>query len=161
MTAQRHILEIICEDEFALLAIHCREDDYNFAFFLNKYLGLSLKKKENDLDLLQKNIPVSFPLFEHRDESTENVIFLVGNTFKTTYQKTTSAGSLFAQENEEKTYYLIPEYKKTDYFLKIISDSPKDVEELFLSKVMKIPIVITAYSLDYTTLKSKQNLNFD
>nr|MBA3985886.1 IPExxxVDY family protein [Flavobacteriales bacterium] len=160
-TSHRHILEIICEDEFALLAIHCHEEDYNFAFFLNKYLGLSLKKKEKDLDLLQKNIPVSFPLFEHRDESTENVIFLVGNRFKTTYQKTTSAGSLFAQENEEKTYYLIPEYKKTDYFLKIISDSPKDVEELFLSKVIKIPIVITAYSLDYTILKSKQNLNFD
>lgn len=161
MTTQRYTLENICEDEFSLLAIHCHEEDYNFAFFLNKYLGLRLKKKGNDLDLLQKGVPVSFPLFEYREETTENIFFLVGNIYRSTFQKTTSAGSLFTEENEEKTYYLIPEYKKTDYFLKIISDSPKELEELFLSKIMKLPIVITAYSLDYTTLKSKQNLNFD
>ncbi len=161
MTVQRYILESIYEDEFSLLAIHCHEEDYNVAFLLNKHLGLRLKKKGNDLDLLQKDIPISFPLFEHREVTTQDSIFLVGNTFKTTHQKTTSAGSLFTEENEEKTYYLVPEYKKTDYFLKIISDSPKDLGEEFLSKITKLPIVITAYSLDYSVLKSKQNLNFD
>ncbi len=161
MTSQRHVLESFLEDEYGLIAIHCQKEDFSFAFLLNKYLNLNLKKKANNLDITYNGIPVSFPIFEYVEEKTDSTIYLLGNTYKTKNQKTTSAGSLFEEHDEEKTYFLIPEYKKINFLLKIISDNPANMEKKILAKLLKLTPVITAYSLNYTTLKSKQNLNFN
>ncbi|PKP25503.1 MAG: IPExxxVDY family protein [Bacteroidetes bacterium HGW-Bacteroidetes-2] len=161
MITQRHVLENFFEDEIGLIAIHCQEEDYCFAFLLNKFLNLRFKKKENDLDLLYNGVLASFSNFEFIEEEKDCSLYLLGNNYKTTKQKITSAGSLFEEHYEEKIYYLIPEYKSINFFIKIISDFPKNIEKKLLPEILKIPPVITAYSLDYTTLKSKQNLNFN
>ncbi|NCT17699.1 MAG: IPExxxVDY family protein [Flavobacteriaceae bacterium CG_4_8_14_3_um_filter_34_10] len=161
MTTQRHVLESFLEDDYSLIAIHCQEEDYNLAFLLNKYLNLNLKKKANNLDINHKGAPISFPLFEYVDEKSHSTIYLLGNTYKSKNQKITSAGSLFEEHYEEKTYFLIPEFKKINFLIKICSDNPKYIEKKLLAEILKLPLVITAYALDYTTLKSNQNLNFN
>lgn len=161
MTTQRHVLESLLEDEYGLIAIHCQKEDFSFAFLLNKYLNLNLKKQTKNLDITYNGIPVSFPIFEYVNTKTDNAIYLLGNTHKTKNQKTTSAGSLFVEHDEEKAYFLIPEHKKINFLIKIISDNPANLEKKILAKLLKLTPVITAYSLDYTTLKSKHNLNFN
>jgi len=161
MTTQRYVLESFLEEEYGLIAIHCHKEDYNFAFLLNKNLDLNLKKKSNNLNITHNGVPVSFPIFEYVDKKTDCTIYLLGNTLKTKSQKITSAGSLFEEHYEEKAYFLIPEYKKINFFIKISSDNSKYMEQKLLVKILRLPLVISAYSLDYTTLKSKQNLNFN
>ena len=64
------------------------------------------------------------------------------------------------QEKITRTYHLIPEYKKVNYFLKIDNETVYN-EKLILNKIQEIPQVITAYSIDADQLKSKDNLIFN
>jgi hypothetical protein len=54
---------------------------------------------------------------------------------------------------------LIPELKKTDFFLKLESDTP--TPKSMLAKINQIPQVVTAYAVDVNKLKSKRNLIFE
>jgi len=56
---------------------------------------------------------------------------------------------------------LLPEYKKVNYLLKIETDLTINKEKQILNKLLKIPQVVTAYSIDVDTLKTKNNLIFD
>lgn len=158
---QRHHLGQIIEDEFILIAIHSNVEDYKLAFLINKHLNFNLKRKENDLDFFKKEGHITFSVFEHQDTEREDFFYLVSNICKSVTEKITSAGSLFETSNEEKTHYLIPEYKKTEFFLKIVSDEPEFYEQNFVAQLNKIPSIITTYQVDLNNLKSKNNLNFD
>tara|TARA_R110000850_G_scaffold271031_2_gene404732 strand:- start:123340 stop:123804 length:465 start_codon:yes stop_codon:yes gene_type:complete len=154
-------LDSDCEEEFLLFALHCNIEEHKLAFLINKHFDLKLKRREKDLDFFSKDGNITYPIFEFLDSQNEDVFYLVNNTCKTTLETTTSAGSLFETDVEEKIYYLIPEYKKADYLLKIASDNINNIEPFLLSKLVKLPYVVTAYTLDYKELKSRTNLNFD
>ncbi len=158
---QRHTLDTDCEEEFLLFALHCNIEEHKLAFLMNKYLDLKLKRRERDLDFFSKEGNISYPIFEFIDPQREDAFHLVNNACKTTSETTTSAGSLFDTNVEEKTNYLIPEYKKADFLFKISSDEITNFESSILPKLAKLPYVVTAYVLDYKKLKSRTNLNFD
>lgn len=66
--------------------------------------------------------------------------------------------SLF--EQVDITVFLLPEYKKADYLIKIENiDYGFDADEI-IDTILKIKNVTTAYSVDTTNLKSKNNLIF-
>ena len=51
MAVHKLILEDVFEDTLCtLIAIHCSIEDYRLAYLLNKYLGISLTRKPEDLD---------------------------------------------------------------------------------------------------------------
>lgn len=158
---QRHQLGLITEDEFMLIAIHGNVEDYKLAFLINKHLNFNLKRKENDLDFFKKEGHITFSVFEYQDIEREDIFCLISNIYKSVTEKITSAGSLFETSNEEKTHYLIPEFKKTEYFLKIVSDELEFYEQKIVAQLNKIPSIITTYQVDLNNLKSKNNLNFD
>jgi hypothetical protein len=158
---QRHNLGLILENEYLLIAIHSNVEDFKLVFLINKHLNLNLKRKATDLDLYKKEGHISFSVFEYYDTEREDIIYLINNSVKTVTEKTTSAGSLFDSSSEEKTHYLIPEYKQTEYFLKIVTDYPKFYERKLLSQLNSIQFLNTAYIVDQSKLKSKNNLNFD
>lgn len=158
---QRHQLGLIAEDEYLLIAIHSNVEDYKLAFLINKQLNYRFKRKEKDLDFFKKEGLISFSIFEYQDIERDDVFYLLSNIYKSVAEKTTSAGSLFEINEEEKTYFLLPEFKKTEYFLKIVSDEPLFYEHKLVEKLNKIPSIVTAYQVDIESLKSKNNLNFD
>jgi hypothetical protein len=158
---QRHQLGQIIEDEFMLIAIHGNIEDYKLAFLINKHLNFNLKRKENDLDFFKKEGHITFSVFEHQNKERDDIFYLISNICKSFSEKVTSAGSLFETSNEEKTHYLIPEFKTAEYFLKIVSDEPEFYEQKLVSQLNKIPSIITTYQVDLNNLKSKNNLNFD
>jgi hypothetical protein len=158
---QRHQLGQIIEDEFLLVAIHSDAEDYKLAFLINKHLNFHLKRKETDLDFYKKEGHITFSVFEHLNKEKEDIFYLISNICKSVAEKTTSAGSLFETSSQENTFYLIPEFKTAEYFLKVVSDEPKLYEQIIVNELNKIPKIITSYQIDLNKLKSKNNLNFD
>ena len=65
----------------------------------------------------------------------------------------------FSNEKAISTYHLIEERKEVDYFLKVEADDTVLINEA-VKKINLIPKVVTAYSLDVASLKSKTNLIF-
>ncbi|AXT52063.1 IPExxxVDY family protein [Aquimarina sp. BL5] len=164
MAIQRLVLDTIMDDDYDLIAIHCSLASYRLAFGLNKYVDLRLFRKKQDIKFEYDTHSASFPLFQYHDHFQYNTYSLLGNKFRTKIESETAAvQGLFAAEEEDNyvTKYLIPELKNVDYFLKIEAETSQFSSKSLTSKLLTIPQIITAYVVDYTQLKSKNNLIFE
>jgi hypothetical protein len=148
------------DDAYSLLAIHCDSDDFRLAYLLNQYLNINLKRCVYDLDF--KYTTASYSIYEWKNLNKQTMWNLVENIFKREEESLASSGSLFNTASKViKTYNLIPEYKKVNYFLKIENDDNNIDIKSIIHKIQKIPQVVTVYDVDAITLKSKNNLIFN
>lgn len=162
MAHHRLILDDFYKEEYTIVAIHSSVEAYKMAFYLNKYLQLRLKRRRTDLEFSNDGLEVQFPLFEFENNATYTVYNLVANKCRTLMANTTASGSLFETTSEDySTSYLIPEYKKVDYFLKITSEYQSVGVKTILSAINTIKPVISAYSIESKDIKSKNNLIFN
>ncbi|WP_179021336.1 IPExxxVDY family protein [Winogradskyella forsetii] len=147
------------DDSFKLIAIHCRLEDYRLAYLINKYLGLKLERKDKDIDF--KYLESSYSIFEW-DNETEYVLWnLISNMCKKEEDGLASTGTLFNKsEKVFKTFNLISEFKKVDYFIKISDEIQNVNEKLIVHKLQAIPQIITSYTVDPLKIKSKDHLIF-
>jgi len=145
---------------FTLIAIHCNLEDYRLAYLLNKYLGITLHRKPSDIDY--KNGQVSYSIYEWEDKKHLITWSLVANVCKTEALQRPKYTSLFDnQEKITKTFQLLPEHKTVNYFLKIDSEFSFSKEKYILDSILNISQIATAYSVDSSQLKSKENLIFN
>lgn len=157
--------KLILDDAFdealyTLIAIHCGMEDYRLAYLLNKYLGVALSRKAADLDF--KNGAVSYSIYEWEDKKHLITWSLVSNICKTEELHYKDKASLFDNPEEiTKIFQLLPELKKVNYFLKIDSAFSFTKSKYILESILKISRIATAYTLDPSTLKSKDNLIFN
>lgn len=161
MAVHKLILDDVFEESlYTLIAIHCRIEDYRLAYLLNKYLGVTLSRRSSDIDY--KNGQGSYSIFEWEDHKQLVTWSLVSNICKTEELQETDYKSLFDnQEKITKTFQLLPEHKTVNYFLKIDSEFSFSKEKYILDNILKIPQIATAYSVDSSELKSKDNLIFN
>ncbi len=68
-------------------------------------------------------------------------------------------GGLFGEEPSSTTFYVIPEHREVDYILKLEQED-NDLEDQLIKTLFKVPKILTAYTLDTTKLKHKNNLIF-
>ncbi|MFD2551417.1 IPExxxVDY family protein [Bizionia sediminis] len=144
---------------YTLIGIHSNLEGYRLAYFLNKELQLQLVRQKEDLDFKH---PESYEIYEWTDALNLVTWHLVSNICSTEQAAATNSHTLFSlAATETKTYYLIPEYKKVNFFLKISDKlcSEENVQQ-FIKNLQNIPNVVTAYSINPTELKSKNNLIF-
>ncbi|MBP2831186.1 IPExxxVDY family protein [Aquimarina sp. U1-2] len=186
MAIQKLVLETFEDDSYELIAIHSSLPSYRLAFLLNKTLGISLFRKKKDIHFKYKDGIANFPIYQYEDHLQYNTYALVANKFRsmvetdipslnrsknssnhtssqsvstiTPSNKAVSVGLFAAQKDAYTTKYLIPELKHVDYFLKITVESSTFLSKPKVSKILDISQVITAYTIDYSTLKSKNNL---
>ena len=144
-------------DDYELIAIHSSLEDYKLAYRLNKELGLQLQKNDNYIEISISEGKSAFENFAFDDEKNDVIWTLIEN--KTTIiNSNKQTSSLF--EQVDITVFLLPEYKKADYLIKIENiDYGFDADEI-IDTILKIKNVTTAYSVDTTNLKSKNNLIF-
>ncbi len=154
MAAIHKISEDFYEETFTLIALHSSIEDYMLVYALNSCLKTKLKRSVNDLEISQSG---SFPIFDWRDEVNDRYFTLISNN--DVKEEELSIGNLFQDQPSFTKYHLVPEYRDVDYFLKIELDEI-DVEEEILKSVLAIPKIITAYIVDASKLKSKNNLIF-
>ncbi len=163
MAIQRLVLDTIMDDDYDLIAIHCSLAPYRLAFTLNKYVNLQLFRKRGDIKFEYDTYSTAFPLFQYHDHFQYNTYSLLGNKFRTKIQtEIAPIKGLFADvEDRYITEHLIPELKNVDYFLKIEAETSQFSSKSLTTKLLSIPQIVTAYVVDYTQLKSKNNLIFE
>ncbi len=140
-------LDDFLEDDFELFAIYTTLEIYRIAYFLNKTFALNLTYKQN-LD--------SFNLFEYKSTKHLETWSLVSNIGERNAINNKDTLIFDAAPISIRTY-LIPEYKKADCFLKIENFN---FNQNIITNLSKIQHVITAFEINTTQLKSKNNLIF-
>ncbi|SFN48635.1 hypothetical protein SAMN04487989_101769 [Bizionia echini] len=146
--------------DYALIGIHSPLEGYRLAYFLNKELQLFLSRQKADLDFGNNT---QYEIFEWVDAHKFATWHLVSNTCRVEMMAISNDNSLFGLQEQQttKTYYLIPEYKTVNYFLKIADDAITDAQvQKLLKKIQSIPNVLTTYRVNPSELKSKNNLIF-
>ncbi len=159
MALHKLLVDDFYDDTYKLIAIHCGLEDYRLAYLLNQSLELNLERKPDDLDF--EYLKSSYSIFEWNNTSQYITWNLVSNVCKKEEASLSSSGTLFqTNENVLKTFNLVPEFKKVDYFIKISDEIQNVNEKLILNKLQAIPQIITSYSVNPKQLKSKDHLIF-
>ncbi len=143
--------------DYELIAIHSSLEDYKLAYCLNKELGLQLQKNDNCIEITIQEGKGAFENFAFDDKKNDVIWTLIEN--KTTIINSNKQMiSLF--EQVDITVFLLPEFRKADYLIKIENiDYGFDTDKI-IDNVLKIKNITTTYSVDTTNLKSKNNLIF-
>ena len=149
-------LEDFCEEEYSLIGIHTALEDYKLAYLLNKNLKTQFYKSQNNLELENDKNKASFSIYNFSSKKYDFDWFLIANSFKRENQTESNELRL---TTETKTY-LIPEKKKVDFFIKISGEVDVDFVISAVQKIKNIEQIITSYSIDKNTLKSKDFLIF-
>lgn len=163
MTNHKLLYDEEFEEPYTLIAIHCSEEEYKVAYLMNKFLDTRFKRRKVDIDFTFEGLITTFPIFDFTDEVNHNQYYLVSNKCRTIDASLQSSGGLFSEVDSDKAkdHFLLPEFKKVDYFLKIYSDFENESISTFISEINKIKQIISAYSVETDNLKSKNNLIFD
>lgn len=159
MPLHKVLVDDFYDTTYKLVAIHSNMEDYRLAYILNKSLGLALQRKVEDIDFPNENISYSIFEYEPNEYITWN---LVSNICKKVMKNTAEATSLFQTKDTYnlKYFYLIPEYKKTYYFLKISDEINAINEALITTTLQSIPQIVTSYFVNPKHIKSKDHLIF-
>ena len=159
MALHKILVDDFYDDTYILFGIHCNLEDYRIAFLLNKHLNIRLTRLNKDLDF--EYVTASYAMYEWEDELQHITWNMVSNMCKTEESSLVSSGSLFTEQTKiTKTYNLLPEHKEVNYLLKIDYEAKPVNEKRVLSQLQKVPQIITAYSIDVSQLKSRDNLIF-
>jgi|SRR5690606_21426253 len=150
-------------EPYTLIGIHCGEEEYKLAFLLNQKLNMRLKRKTSDLDLSHHGLMISFPLYDFEDKSNYTHYYLVANKCRSQDASLQSSGGLFNEIESPRSniHFLLPEFKKVDYFLTIFSDYETEPIREIVGELMEIKQIVSAYEIDPESIKSKSNLIFD
>jgi hypothetical protein len=111
-----------------------------------------------DIQLIKTEVIQDFDFYEFNDEKNQSLWNLVGNkAFVENKTGLKNNESMFF-ESKNNRIFLLPEYKKVDYFLKI--ENSVSVTKNLILKMNDIPQIITTFAVDVVSLKSKNNLIF-
>jgi hypothetical protein len=160
MAVHKLILDdVFDESVFTLIAIHCTIEDYRLAYLLNKSLSINLVRKRFDLDFNQGKS--AYSIYKWEDQKQLLTWNLVSNICKTNDYIKINSGLLFeTTQNITKTFNLLPELKNVNYLLKIDDELNVKKEKHIINTILSIPQIATAYTVDQSQLKSKDNLIF-
>lgn len=161
MAVHKLILDNVFDETcYTLIAIHCTIEDFRLAYLINSKLGINLKRKPCDLDFNKGKS--SFSIFDWEDKKQLITWTLVSNICKKEVYQEAKTQSLFNLEHIiTKKFNLVPEKKQVNYFLKIDNNLNEKQEKHIITSMLNIPQILTAYSIDASQLKSKDNLIFN
>lgn len=141
--SKKQTLSFDYDYNYQIIGICCHLKDYRLAYFLNKDLTLKLIKQEDFTFSFVDTLKSAFTFYKHNLEENELNIYLMQNR--------SSEGGV-----------LIPEYKQADYIFIIENEENFNEETLeYLTKIKNINAVLTAFNIDYKSLKHKDILIFE
>ena len=109
------------EIDYNLIAIHTALEDYRLAFFINQKLPIILGKSEDEVQINIKEGETKFSRFYYYDSENAVSWNLIQNKNEVYQYTKDTVQNLFSNIKMEIStkVYLLPEFKKADYFLKI------------------------------------------
>ncbi|MGC4040788.1 MAG: IPExxxVDY family protein [Flavobacterium sp.] len=150
------------EIDYQLIAIHTSLEDYRLAYFINQKLPIILKKSDCNIQISNKEGETQFTRFIFEDEKGGISWDLIQNQNEIVLSSASSNQGLFAESdnNFSSKVYLIPEFRKVDYFLKIENAAESFDVLKVTNEIKKIDAISTVYPVDVENIKSKNNLIF-
>lgn len=150
------------EIDYYLIAIHTSLEDYRLAFFINQLLPINLSKSTNEIHINIKEGETSFSRFYYYDNEKAITWNLIQNKNEVIQQKKGISQNLFSNVTMEVStkVFLLPEFKKVDYFLKIENIEDTMSVSTIQTILNKIDNISTLYTVDTNQIKSKNNLIF-
>ena len=162
MAATKLVLDNFEVDTFYLCAIHANMPSYKMAFLLNRHLGLGFSRAESDVEVYSLEHTEIYPRYIFEDTINYNTFTLIKNKCIVKKSLNTKTSNLFINDSsQEIVKNLIPQYKNVDYIVKIETDSESYPLKLLVSNIINITQVITAFEVNYQTIKTKTNLIFE
>ena len=150
----KHVLSFDLDDEpLTIIAMHSGEEDYRLVYWLNKSLNLRLQREAEDLEFAN-HIFAPWYVFENELEFTRFVLLPNKIEGDTADQEIDLFSGRFKQ-----VHYVLPEFKKANYLLKVEGVSDIDLTEI-LNKLKGLPEIVMAYALNSQQIKSRTNLIF-
>jgi len=162
MAVHKVYIEEFEEDDYYIIAIHTSLEDYRLAYFINREIAIHLSKNDSDIQSQVKEGETSFARFTFEDEKNDIKWNLVQNKNEIEGKENTITQDLFSNSDSSfsSSAYLLPEYKKVDFFLKI-ENAEKDINITeIVSKISTIDSIKMVYNVDKDKIKSKNNLIF-
>jgi hypothetical protein len=155
-------IEEFDEIDYQLIAIHTSLEDYRLAYYINQSLPIVLRKCENNIQIKSKEGETQFSRFIFEDEKAVMSWNLIQNKNDILLSQQTNNQGLFSDSNTNfsSKAYLIPEYKKVDFFIKIENTSETFAVSKITSTLKKIARISTVYTVEVEKIKSKNNLIF-
>ena len=150
------------EIDYYLIAIHTSLEDYRLAYFINQKLPINLSKNENEIQINIKEGETKFSRFYYYDIDKVLSWNLIQNKNEVIQHKKDNSQNLFSNTTLEvlTKVYLLPEFKKVDYFLKIDNcDETISVSDV-MTLLNTIDNISTVYEVETNKIKSKNNLIF-
>ena len=162
MAIHKVYIEDFEEEDYHLIALHTSLEDYRLAYFLNRELGIGLSKSKLDIPLQIKEVKTSFIRFSYEDEKKIIQWDLVQNKNEVENIENTTTTDLFSNTKNSfsSSAYLLPEYKKVDFFVKIENAANEIDLDKVIAKISKIDAIHLVYSVAKNKIKSKNNLIF-
>ena len=160
MATFRLTIDEFDEVNYELIAIHTSLEDYHLAYFINQKFPVLLSRNKNEIQVSTKSGETWFSRFSYEPTESEIVWDLIQNKNEITLQKSTSGKDLFSNESQivSACAYLLPEFRKVDYFLKI-ENADENADEI-MKALNKIKSISTIYAVNANQIKSKNNLIF-
>ena len=141
MILNRKFLKFEIDLDFVLIAVTTSLKDYRICYLINKHLAFNFVKiKDLSVDINPGLAPVLFSLYHYNWETTETDFYFMGN--------------------KGSDGYLIPEFRKADYFLMIKNYIDENDLDNLLTSLNKIPEIVAAVKIDPKKIKSRENLLF-
>ena len=149
-------LEDFYEDNYTLIGIHTTLEDFKLAYLLNNNLNTHFSRANFSLDFETSHSKASFSIYNYTNEKYDYEWYLIANSYK---EERINAQDTLALSTETITY-LIPEKKRVDYFIKIVGERNEFLIQKTLDRIKGINQIVTSYTIDTDTLKSKEFLIF-
>ena len=150
------------QEDFFVIAIHTSLEDYRLAYYLNLNLGIFLSKNNFDVESQEKEGKSSFTRFTFEDKKKYINWDLVQNKNEIETSENITTQDLFSgfKDKFSTSAYLLPEYKKVDYFIKIENaENEIDINQIVV-QINSIESIKMVYAIDSEKIKSKNNLIF-
>ena len=159
MTVQKVYHKVYIEDfeevDYHIIAIHTSLEDYRLAYFLNRDLEICLSKSTVDIQFQVKKGKTSFARFTFEDEKKVINWDLIQNKNEVVGVENNAIQDLFS--NTKNTFsssaYLLSEFKKVDFFLKIENAANEINVSEIVSKINAIDNINMVYSIDKENIK--------
>ncbi len=145
-------------ENYHLIAIHSDLDEFRLAYFLNKNLNISLKRKNNDIYFAEQD--ANYSSFEFLDDTKYLKWIFFSNKSLVSEKKSNNDYGLFGQINSAlNEVSLLNHQKSVDYFLIVENIANNTYIEKVLKKISEISGVITSF-MSENKLENKENLIF-
>jgi hypothetical protein len=150
------------EIDYSLIAIHTSLEDYRLAYFINQKLHVNLNKSIKEIQITDNEGEVHFSRFHYYEKKKDISWDLIQNINNVIQQKKEDNQGLFTNFDIEiaKKVYMLPEFKKVNYFLKIENSEENTNLSEIQSELNSIDQIAVNYIVDINKIKSKNNLIF-